>query len=92
MLFGAYAFVIVSYCYLDYFLYKKCLFWGLAILPGGLDGKKICLQCRDLGLIPGLGRSPGRGHGNPLQYSCLENPHRQRRLVGYSPWGHKESD
>ena len=40
MLFGAYAFVIVSYCYLDYFLYKKCLFWGLAILPGGLDGKK----------------------------------------------------
>ena len=32
------------------------------------------------------------GHGNPLQYSCLENPHRQRSLVGYSPWGHKESD
>ena len=46
----------------------------------------------DLGSIPGLGRSPGEGHGNPLQYSCLENPHGQRNLVGYSPWGHKESD
>ena len=46
----------------------------------------------DLGSIPGLGRSPGEGHGNPLQYSCLENPHGQRSLVGYSPWGRKESD
>ena len=44
----------------------------------------------DLGSVPGLGRSPGGGHGNPLQYSCLENPHGQRSLVGYSPWGHKE--
>ena len=40
----------------------------------------------------GLGRSPGGGHGNPLQYSCLENPHGQRSLAGYSPWGHKELD
>ena len=47
---------------------------------------------RDLGLIPGLGRAPGEGHVNPLQYSCLENPHGQRSLVGYSPWGPKESD
>ena len=45
-----------------------------------------------MGSIPGLGRSPGGGHGNPLQYSCLENPHGQRSLVGYSPRGHKESD
>ena len=45
-----------------------------------------------LGLIPEFGRSPGGGHGNPLQYSCLENPHGQRSLVGYSPWGHKESN
>ena len=36
--------------------------------------------------------SPGGGHGNPLQYSCLENPSGQRSLVGYSPWGFKESD
>ena len=47
---------------------------------------------RDSGSIPRLGRSPGGGHGNPLQYSCLENPHGQRSLAGYSPWGHKESD
>ena len=40
---------------------------------------------RDSGSIPGLGRSPGGGHGSPLQYSCLENPHGQRTLVGYSP-------
>ena len=36
--------------------------------------------------------SPGEGNGNPLQYSRLENPHGQRSLAGYSPWGHKESD
>ena len=47
---------------------------------------------RDTGSITGLGRFPGGGHGNPLQYSCLENPHGQRSLVGYSPWGCKESD
>ena len=46
----------------------------------------------DLGSIPGLGRSPGEGHSNPLQYPCLENPHRQRSLVGQSPWGRKELD
>ena len=46
----------------------------------------------DLGSIPGLGKSPGGGHGSPLQYSCLENPHGQRSQVGYSPWGCKESD
>ena len=46
----------------------------------------------DLALIPGLGRSPERGHDNPLQYSCLENAHGQRSLLGYSPWGHKELD
>ena len=46
-------------------------------LPGCLSVFRICLQCRrhrDSGSIPGLGRSPGGGHGNPLQYSCLEDP------------------
>ena len=42
--------------------------------------------------LAGLGRSPGGGRGDPLQYSCLENPHVQRILVGYSPWGFKELD
>ena len=45
---------------------------------------------RDVGLISGLGRSPGGEHGNSLQCSCLENPPEQRSLAGYSPWGHKE--
>ena len=43
----------------------------------------------DVGSIPVLGRPPGGGHGNPLQYSFLENPRGQK---GYGPWGHKESD
>ena len=47
---------------------------------------------RETWVHPELRRSPGGGHGNPLQCSCLENPHRQRSLVGYSPWGHKESE
>ena len=48
-------------------------------------------DARDAGLIPEWGRFPGGGSGNPLQYSCLENPHGQRSLVGYSPRGCKES-
>ena len=60
--------------------------------PGGSDGKESTHNAGDLGLILGLGRSPGGGHGNPLQSSCLENPHGQRSLAGYSPWGCKESD
>ena len=50
--------------------------------PGGSTGKESAHNARDLGLIPGLGRSPGVGHGNPLQYSCLENPYGQRCLGG----------
>ena len=49
-------------------------------------------DARDAGSIPGLGRSLGGGNGNLLQYSCLENSHGQRSLVGCSPWGGKESD
>ena len=60
--------------------------------PGGSDGKEFTCNVGDLGSITGLGRSPGGGHGNPLQFSCLENPHGQKSLVGYSPWGCKESD
>ena len=47
---------------------------------------------RDVGSIPDLGRSPGRGHDNPFQYSCLENPHGQKSLASYSPSDHKELD
>ena len=58
----------------------------------GSDGKETACNAGALGSIPGFGRFPGGGHDNPLQYSYLENPHGQRSLVGYSPWGHKESD
>jgi len=61
--------------------------------PGGSDGKASADNAGDPGSILGLGRSPGEGNGNPLQYSCLEwKSHEQRCLVGYSPWGRKESD
>ena len=43
----------------------------------------------DVGSIPGLGRSPGEGNGNPLQYSCLGNPMDRGAFVGYYPWGYK---
>ena len=49
-------------------------------------------EIRDSDLIPGSRGSLEGGHGNPLQYACLENPHGQRSLEGYSPWGHTESD
>ena len=62
-------------------------FWGIFLVvrqiweyvslsmgfPGGSDGKASTCSVGDLGSIPGLGRSPGEGNGNPLQYSCLEN-------------------
>ena len=52
---------------------------------GSMSVSCQCRRHRDVGLISGLGKSPGGGHGNPLQYSCLENPHGQRSLAGYSP-------
>jgi len=61
-------------------------------LPYWLSGKESSCNAGDPGLIPGLRRSPGGRHGNPLQYSCLENPHGQRSLVGYSPKGCSELD
>ena len=47
---------------------------------------------REASLRPGLGRSPGVGHGNPLQYFLPGKLYRQRNLGGYSPWDHKESE
>ena len=60
--------------------------------PAGSECKESACNAGDLDSVPGLGRSSGGGHGNPLQYSCLENPHGQRRLEGYSPWDNTESD
>ena len=58
----------------------------------GSDSKESTHNVRHLGSITELRRSPGGGHDNPLQCSCLENPHGQRSTAGYSPWGHKELD
>ena len=56
---------------------------------GSSAGKESACNAGDPDLIPGSGRSPGGGHGNPLQYSCLENPREQRGLVGHSPCGRR---
>ena len=80
--------------------YRKCVisspWWRRKLssgsFPGGSDGKESASTVWGLGLIPGLGRSPGEGNGYPLQCSCLEKPQGQRSLVGYRPWGHKESN
>ena len=58
--------------------------------PAGSEVKASAWNAGDLASNAGLGRSPGRGHDNPLQYSCLEDLHGQRSLVGYSPGSHKE--
>ena len=54
---------------------------GAKGFPGGSDCKESACSVGDLGSILGLGRSPGGGHGNPLQYSCLQNLHGQRSLA-----------
>ena len=66
--------------------------WGF---PGGASGREPTCHCRrhkKCGFDPWVRKTPWRRHGNPLQYSCLENPHGQRNLAGYSPWRRKESD
>ena len=68
---------------------------GICILgfSHGSGGKESTCNVGNLGSIPGLGRSPGGGYGNPLPYSCQENPIDRGALwATYSPWGHKELD
>ena len=62
----------------------------MALFPGGSEVKASACSAGDLGSIPGSGRSPGEGHGNPLQYSCLENPtDRGAWQATVSLWGHE---
>ena len=58
--------------------------WTQFGLPWGSVGKNLPAM-QEPQVQAGSATSPGGGHGNPFQYSCLENPHRQRTLVGYSP-------
>ena len=57
--------------------------------PGDSAGKEYAYNAGNPGSIPELGKSPGGGHDNPLQYSCPENSHGQRSLVGCSSWDHR---
>ena len=72
-------------------IFEFNIFW-MTCHPCGSDGEESACNAGDPGSIPGSGRSCGEGNGNPLQCSCLENPHGQKILAGYSPWGHKELD
>ena len=66
---------------------------GPVNFSGGSDGKVSVYNVGDLGPIPGSGRFPGEGNGNPLQYSCLENPMDSGACCRlHCPWGCKESD
>ena len=76
--------VFHSYFAIHIFVYNICIYIGL---PQWLSGKESTCSAGDagdVGSVPGSGRSPGRGHSNPLQYSCLENLI-QKSLEGYSP-------
>ena len=70
----------------------KALYVPIWTFPNGAAVKNLPASAGVARWMPGLGRSPGGGHGNPLQYSCLGESHGQRSPAGYSPQVHKESD
>ena len=70
--------------------YKVLIF--VIVFPGGSVLKNLPANAGDAGSVPGIGRSPGEGNGNSLQYSCLANPMDGGTWLGYSPWGREESD
>ena len=73
------------------FSFSLDIYLGIGF-TGSLAAKECTCNAGDLGLIPGLGRCPGGGRDNPLQYCCLENPRGQRSLAGCSQRGRTESD
>ena len=75
----------------EYCQYVVIIIWNMDF-PGSFAGRESTCNAGDPSSIPGSGRSPRGGHGNLLQYSCLENPHGQISLAGCHPWGHKELD
>ena len=89
-----YSHKFVSSCLLTLVLCIWVLLHRCTGFPGGAVVPNLPTSAGaagDEGSIPGAGRSPGEGNGNPFQYSCLDK-NGQRSLLGYSPWGHKESD
>ena len=72
----------------DTLMEQSCYLFSITTgLPCSSDSKDSACNAGDLDSIPRLGRSPGGGHGNPLQYSCLENPHRQEEAGGLQSMG-----
>ena len=87
----------ITLCYCLDYSSKLTLLWpnvdhGMGFLGGSVVKNLPARATGDAGLISGSGRSPGGGNGNPLQYSCLENPMDKKSLACCSPWGLKESD
>ena len=86
---------MITYCYFSgrcgWFLFFSTCFFVLfkSLASGDSDCKESTCNAADLSLIPGLGRSPGEGYSNPLQFSCLEN---SMDRGACSPWNQKESD
>ena len=76
----------------EFLVFIKQLLNFLSPVAQLVNNLPVNVEDTDSASIPGLGRSPGEGNGNPLQYSCLENSMEKRSLAGYSPWGHKESN
>ena len=81
--------ILGKMCFIERIFFQSFQWMGF---PGGSESKESACNVGDLGSIPGLRRSPGGGHGNPLQCSRLEKPRGQKSLVGYSPWGCKQLD
>ena len=76
-----------------FILGKACNFSAPKLsFPASAENKESARNAGDPSSIPGSGRSPGEENDNPLQYSGLEDPHGQRSLADYSPWGREESD
>ena len=72
--------------------FSLILYAYLVHFPGGSDGKSTCLQCGRPGFDPCIGKIPWRRKRQPTPVLLPEKSHGRRSLVGYSPWGHKESD
>ena len=73
------------------FIFMSSSFYT-CLIPRDAVVKNPPTNAGDVGLVLGLGRSPAEGNISSLQYSCLENPHGQRSLADYNPWGHRELD
>ena len=73
---------------MNFIIYELCLHGGTVVKNTSANAG----DARDMGSIPGSGRSPGEGNSNPVQYFCLEKSHGERSLVDYSLWGGEESN